>query len=528
MLNATPVLKVFASLRARELQRQAASRDYACELQQRQLLKLVQHASRTRFGRDHGFSSMRSVQDFQAAVPVRKYEQFWEQYWKPSFPRLEDCSWPGLIRFFCVSSGTSSGTTKWIPYTPEMGRSNTKAGTDLLFHHVLNRPRSKLLGGRSFMLGGSTEFVEQSAGIYSGDLSGIAAKTLVWWAKARYYPPPEIALLKNWEDKIAEFVRSAPRADIRMISGVPSWMLIFFDKLFAAYPDAKGDLAKIFPKLEMIVHGGVNFSPYHQQFSDLLRNTQAELREVYPASEGFIALADRGYGEGLRLMLDNQLFYEFVPLEELDSKAPTRHWLKNVEPGVNYAIVLTTCAGLWSYVLGDTIEFTELTPPRLRITGRISYYLSAFGEHLTAAEVEQAVAAAALETGVDVRDFSVGALYPRNTSELGGHLYVIEFVTPVAQAAVLQGLCDKIDSGLCKLNEDYEAHRAKGFGLNPPKILAVPPGTFATWMKQRGKLGGQHKVPRIISKQELFADLVSFCEAQAGVLTSAQRGGTEA
>jgi hypothetical protein len=504
MLNVTPILKIFAGARARALAAQNPA-----HVQTAQLLSLVRAAQNTAFGKAHGFNSIRSVAEYQQRVPLRSYEQFWEEFWKPAFPRLTNCTWPGTMPFFAVSSGTSSGRTKYIPLSHQMVRSNTKAGTDLLAYHVLNRPQSKLMGGRSFMLGGSTDLTEQVPGIFSGDLSGIAVKTLPWWAAARYFPPAHLALLKNWEEKIAILAKESLTQDIRMLSGVPSWILIFLKELWRLRPETEGSL-RAYPNFEMLVHGGVNFAPYQKQFTELAKASNTELREVYPASEGFVAVADRGSGEGLRMVLDHGIFFEFVPLEELGSANPKRHWIDTVEPNVNYAIVLTTCAGLWSYVLGDTVKFVDTKTPRLLVTGRTSYFLSAFGEHLSGEEVERAVADAASHIGRSITDYSIGALYPQSTAELGGHLIIAEFEGEVPAPEQLASFASHLDKRLSELNEDFEAHRASGFGLNAPRAHAVPTGTFAAWMKSRGKLGGQHKVPRIIVDTELFNNLRSF------------------
>ncbi len=507
MFDATPLLKLYTSRRNRELAYQDVE-----SIQRKQLLSLVRKAQDTIFGRDHGFKDIHTIEDYQKRVPLRTYDELWTDYWKAVFPLLDNCTWPGRIPFYAVSSGTSSGTTKWIPYTNEMTQSNKQGGLDLLTHHMVNRPKSKIFGGRCFMLGGSTDLVQQANGIYSGDLSGIAVKTMAWWAKARYFPPARLALLKNWEEKIQQMGSESLKADIRMLSGVPSWMLIFFDKLGHMLPESGGKVAKIYPDMEMLVHGGVNFAPYKKQFDVLLEGSKAETREVYPASEGFIAVADRSYGEGMRLILDHGIFFEFVPLEELNSGNPTRLWINDVECNVNYAIVMTTCAGLWSYVIGDTVKFVERRPPRILVTGRTSYYLSAFGEHVIAEEVEDAVSTAAGKIGYSVVDYSVGPCYPENTGELGGHYYVVEFSGNAPSSEDLNKFAEELDARLCQRNEDYEAHRAKGYGLKAPIIKLAKQGTFAAWMKSRGKLGGQNKVPRIIMNQELFADLKNFAE----------------
>jgi len=510
MIDLTPALRLYARGRRAKL-----AKLNNIEEQWRQLIALVRKAAMTRFGREHGFQGITDVAAFQAAVPLRRYDDFWRGYWRPAFPVLEDVSWPGRVPFFAVTSGTTSGASKYIPVTRAMNRSNVRAGLDLLSHHVAHRPRSKIFGGKSFMLGGSTDLVREAKDIYSGDLSGIAIKRLPWWAGPIAFPPLKIALMSDWEKKIERLAALAPSADIRAITGTPSWLLILFDRQ-QANAGRQVSARDLYPHLEMLVHGGVNFKPYRARFEQFL-NGGAELREVYPASEGFIALQDETPADGLRLITDNGLFFEFVPVDELDSANPTRHWLKNVERDVNYAIVLSTCAGAWGYIIGDTVRFVSLSPPRIVITGRTSYTLSAFGEHLIGEEIEDAVAKAAEAQGLTVTDFSVGAIYPTRAGDLGGHLYIVEFQH--AATTSIDAFAGLIDERLKACNDDYRAHRAEGFGMRAPEVYAVPPGTFAAWMKARGRLGGQNKVPRIINDQALFADLVRFTfPERAGIL----------
>lgn len=507
MIDFTPFLRLYGSWR-----NSRRSRLDPVKTQRELLLSLLSKARDTQFGKDHGFGEINSVEEFQKQVPLRRYEAFWEEYMEPHFPVLENVLWPGKVPYFSVSSGTSSGSTKYLPYNKEISRSNTKAGMDLLVHHVQNCPQSKIFGGKNFMLGGSTELKEEAPGVWSGDLSGISVKELPWWIEPRYFPPKELALIKDWEEKIDVLAKASLQTDIRMLGGVPSWLLIFIDKLEELNPGKERRLVNYFPNLEMLVHGGVSFEPYKQQFEELLEGSGAELREVYPASEGFVATADRGYGEGLLLNLDHGIFYEFVPFEELEDENPTRHWIGDVEAGVNYAIVLSTCAGLWGYVLGDTVRFVDTNPPRLLITGRTSYYLSAFGEHLIAEEVEDAVSSAAETIGVQLKDYSVGAVFPQESGEKGCHRYIVEIEDGKISEQQIEPFREKIDERLCKRNEDYEAHRSEGFGLGDPEIVPVRPGFFADWMKSRGKLGGQNKVPRLVSKQELFEDLCRYAD----------------
>lgn len=502
MIDFTPALRGYAGWRRAQL----ARLDNA-EAQRRQLIGLVAKAAATRFGREHGFARITDVADFQAAVPLRRYDDFWREYWKPAFPVIEDATWPGRVPYFAVTSGTTSGASKYIPVTHAMNRSNTKAGLDIFTHHVTARPASRVFGGKSFMLGGSTDLVREAEGVWSGDLSGIAIKRLPWWAKQFAFPPVELALITDWEEKVRRLATLAVESDIRVVTGTPSWLLILFDKQQANAGQAV-TARELYPHLEMLVHGGVNFKPYRARFEQFLAGG-AELREVYPASEGFIAVQDETPEHGLRLLTDTGLFFEFVPVEELDSTNPTRHWLGNVETGVNYAIVLSTCSGCWGYVIGDTVRFVSLDPPRILITGRTSYSLSAFGEHLIGEEIENAVAAAAAAQGLSVTDFSVGAVFPKQGGDLGGHLFVVEF-DALPAPSMIPAFAAAIDERLKAENDDYRAHRADGFGMRAPVVRAVPPGTFAQWMKARGRMGGQNKVPRIINDQELFADLTRF------------------
>ncbi len=505
MLDATPLFRLYAKWRLARIDRLDP-----IAAQERTLSHLLRLAANTAFGQAHDFAHLRTVGEYQRAVPLRRYDDFWRDWWQPRFPQLTDCTWPGTIPYFALSSGTSTGITKYIPLSRAMMRSNQRAGIDLLAHFMRDQPDSGLFAGRSFMLGGSTDVVPLAPGIFSGDLSGIAVKEMPRWARSRSFPPADLALIADWEEKVAKLAPAALKADLRLIGGTPSWLLIFFDRLAALRPDSQGQLGALFPDLELLIHGGVNFAPYRQRFAELLAGSQAETREVYPASEGFIAFADRPGETGLRLTLDTGLFYEFVPLAELDSPNPTRHWLATVETGIDYAIVVTTCAGLWSYVVGDTVRFVETRPPRLIVTGRTSYMLSAFGEHVIDLEVEQAVAVAASAIGAAVTDFSVGALFPAKAGELGGHLYVVEFAGGVPDDVAQARFTAALDASLQAANDDYRAHRSGGFGLRAPTLLPMLPGGFAAWMKQRGKLGGQNKVPRIVAGAALFADLRAF------------------
>ena len=313
MLDLTPLMRLYAQRRLASLHRQNG-----IAAQEHQLLRLVHHAAGTTFGLAHGFAAIRSVEDFQQAVPLRRYENFWQEWWQAPFPHLDNITWPKPVRYFAVSSGTTSGKTKYIPVSSAMRRANQRAVLDLLSFHLAARPKSQFMGGKSFMLGGSTALKKLAVGIYSGDLSGIGASRLPAWTRGRYFPPPELAKITDWDEKVAKLVPLSLREDIRVMGGTASWLLAFIEQALDKQPEASR-LADIYPGLELLVHGGVNFAPYQRRFAELLAGSHAETREAYAASEGFIAVADAGSGEGLRLLLDNGLFFEFVPLEDLDS-----------------------------------------------------------------------------------------------------------------------------------------------------------------------------------------------------------------
>lgn len=511
MRDATPVLRAWARLRLRRLARMDA------RATQRAVLRaLVRRARRTRFGRDHGFARVRGLDDYRARVPLRDWEAFWDSYWRAPFPRLHGVTWPGRVPWIALSSGTSRGATKYIPVTREAVRANRRAGLDVLVHHAANRPASRMLAGRTFMLGGSTGLERRAPGVRAGDLSGIAARAMPFWARRRAFPPRAVEELADWEVKIARCAELARGADIRALTGTPSWLLLFLDRLFAAAGAKEARIAEVWPDFELLVHGGVAWAPYRDRFAALLEGSRAETREVYPASEGFFAVADRGDGEGLRLLLDTGIFYEFVPVSELGAAAPAGYWVGDAETGVDYALVVTTCAGLWRYVVGDTVRLADRDPPRVVVTGRTSYMLSAFGEHVIGIELEEAVAAAARAVGTTVGDFSVGAAFPKGAGARGGHLFVVEFADGVADPRRLARFAASVDETLARLNADYAAHRAGGFGMDAPRIAAMAPGGFAAWMRARGKLGGQNKAPRVANDPALFAGLRDFAATWKG------------
>lgn len=488
MLDLTPALRAWATGR-----RAVLSRQDPVVAQRRTLAGLLSRAARTRFGQAHGFASIRSVAAYQRQVPLRDYEAFWREWWQPAFPTLDDLTWPGRIRFFANSSGTATGVTKRIPLSRAMLRANAHAALDVLAWHCAARPGSRVLAGPGVFLAGTTALERLAPGILAGDLSGIAARRAPFWARGRTLPPAGLAALSDWRAKMAALAPLALAQPVASISGTASWMLLFLETVAAQAGGARR-LAELLPCLELVVHGGVGFAPYRPRFAELLDGSAGLTREVYAASEGFVAVADRGDGEGLRLLLDRGLFFEFVRPAELASPAPARRWVADAELGEDYALVLTTNAGLWSYVLGDTVRLVCREPPRLLVTGRIAWSLSVAGEHLTGAELDQAASEAAAAIGRRVVEYCVAPLPPDAADARSGHLFAVELDGPAEAARFAQAL----EASLRRLNADYAAHRDGGFGLRAPRVVLLPSGRFAAWMEQRGRLGGQNKVPRVV------------------------------
>jgi len=494
---------LYARRRAREVARLDPVR-----VQERTLRSLVRRAARTAFGRAHGFESVRSVADFQARVPTRTYDDLWNDLLKDHYPRYVDLTWPGLIPYIALTSGTTTGATKFIPVSRAMIDSNRKAAQTMIAAFLNERPASRLFHGKLFFLGGATDLEFPAPGVGQGDLSAIAAKTVGAWLRPYTFPPLEVALLPDWDRKLTRMAEASLREPITLVSGVSSCLVTLFQRVLEL--SGKATVAEVWPTLELVVHGGVKFDPYREAFQTLLGSPDVFLMETYPCSEGFIAHGDPATGL-LRLLVDHDLFYEFVPVDELGSDRPTRHWLGTAEAGVNYAIVVSTCAGMWAHVIGDTVRFERLDPPLLTFTGRTKYTLSAFGEHLINEEVEGAVASASSATACSVKDWHVGPVFHE---PLGHHVFVVEFL---ADPPDLDAFRAALDAELSRRNAHYQWFRSKGGGLGLPELVAAKAGAFDDWMRSRGKLGGQHKVPRMDSTGALTEGLLTFLRAGAKI-----------
>jgi hypothetical protein len=365
-----------------------------------------------------------------------------------------------------------------------------------------------VFSGKVFFLGGSTALEKLAPDVLAGDLSGILARESPAYLRPYVFPPLDLALISNWEEKVRVLAEQSARLPITVLGGVPSWLLILFQRLKEI--TGKDRIADVWPSLRLIIHGGVKFDPYRELFRREIGSDRVRFQDIYGCSEGYVAFEDPRY-DLLRLVPDHGLFFEFVPVEELGKDRPTRHVAATVEVGVQYAVVLSTCAGLWGYVIGDTVAFERRDPPLLRFTGRTKYFLSAFGEHLINEEVEKAVTAAAAATGAAVVDFHVGPRFPAAPAELGRHLYLVEFAAPPKD---LGKFAAELDAVLCRINDDYRAHRSGGTGMAAPEVKVVPRGGFADWMRSVGKLGGQHKLPRMDNSGALTGKLVAWLEGR--------------
>jgi hypothetical protein len=473
------------------------------DIQRETLMGLVRTAQDTRFGRAHRFASIRSIADYRERVPLRNFEDFWREYWQTPYPNLDGATWHGHIPYFALSSGTTSGTTKHIPVSRAMLASNRKAALTSLAWFRAAHPDVPLFSGRLFFLGGSTD-LKSLGGSLAGDLSGIVTREAPALMSPFTFPPKNLACLCDWEKKLTRLAEESVKQPITMISGVPSWLLVLFDRLKLL--TGKAHIADIWPMLRLVIHGGTSFTPYRDHFRSVIGSDDVHFLETYPASEGFIAAEDHRFGM-LRLIPDHGVFFEFVPVDELDRPRPTRLTIAEIVPGVQYAVVLTTCAGLWSYVIGDTVCFESVHPPLLRFTGRTKYYLSAFGEHLISEEIENAIAEAAAVASTAVTDFHVGPVFSADASRPGWHRYLVEFASVPPDRASFARI---LDESLCRCNEDYAAHRVGDLTMQRPEVRIVERGGFAAWMKSRGKLGGQHKLPRMDNSGRLTAEILGW------------------
>ena len=475
-------------------------------LQERALFSTLDKAGYTEFGRAYDFKSIKSIATYQRRIPLVRYNDI-RQWIEKVIKGKPNVLWPGRIWNFALTSGTTSGN-KYIPVSKELMTADRRAAMDCLSFYLTESGERSLLEGKVLFLGGSTTLERLKSGALAGDLSGIASRSIPFMINSIYEPGRKIALMSDWEEKIEKMAQREIGVDIRGVSGVPSWLLVFFNKLLKEAGEKRGrdikTVAEVWPNLSLLIWGGVNFAPYKEIFDEII-GKEIYYLQTYPSSEGFIAIQDKKDEKGLLLMLDHDIFYEFVPEEEIGAKNPHRLTVADVELDKNYAIVLTNNSGLYSYILGDTVKFVSLKPLRLIVTGRIENFLSAFGEHLIVEEAEDAVTYACEKTGAEIEEFTVAPFFPKNMRELPYHQWLIEFRRDPAD---LNKFTQYLDERLKKRNEDYCAHRGRDISIGKPRIVALKKGTFYDWMKSEDKLGGQHKVPRLQNDRTLASKLL--------------------
>jgi hypothetical protein len=479
---------------------------YPHEVQREWLKKLLYSARGTEWGQKYDFRSISTPEQFRDRCPVQDYEDI-----KPYVDRVKlgarNILWPSEIKYYAKSSGTTHDKCKFIPVSDEaLEECHFKGGKDLLSIYCNNHPGTNLFGGKAIAMGGSRQAVEPAGDsmYYQGDLSAILMQNLPLWVEFLRTPDLSIALMDDWELKIEKMARATSQEDVTNISGVPSWTLLLFRKILEV--TGKSNLMEVWPGFELFIHGGVSFTPYLDQFRKLLPSKEVNYLETYNASEGFFAIQDREQSEELLLMLDYGIYYEFIPVEGFTSEQPVALTLDEVKPFVNYALVISTNAGLWRYRIGDTIMFTSVDPFRIRITGRTKSFINAFGEELIVDNADKALAIACLRCMATITDYTAAPVYLKG-DQRGAHEWLIEFETPPPDLAFFTEI---LDNALKSINSDYEAKRFHNLLLGEPVIRAVPKGTFYHWLKSKGKLGGQHKVPRLANDRKYVDEILKM------------------
>lgn len=476
---------------------------YPIDVQEELLLKLVSTAKRTAFGKEHHFSEIENYKDFVKNVPIQKYETI--------APLIERCRkgeqnlfWPTPIKWFAKSSGTTNAKSKFIPVSNEaLEYCHLKAGKDMLCLYITNNEESQLFTGKGLKLGGSSAIYEDNNS-YFGDLSAIITENLPFWADFSSAPKQETALLAEWETKLEAIIEETIHEDITSLVGVPSWMLVLLNRVLDK--TGKNNILEVWPNLEVYFHGGVNFNPYREQFKKIIPKKNFRYYETYNASEGFFAIQDQNNSKELLLMLDYGIFYEFIPMSDYKGENSIAIPLSEVKKDVDYGLIITTNAGLWRYMIGDTVKFTSLEPFRIKITGRTRHYINVFGEELNIENVEDALNLACKKTKSTITDYTLAPIFMEGKNS-GGHEWMIEFKDAPENLLYFTEL---LDNALKSINSDYEAKRYNNLTLAFPKINVAKKGLFYDWLKQKGKLGGQHKVPRLSNKREFLEELLSL------------------
>lgn len=476
---------------------------YPNEVQEELLSSLLLRARTTEIGKKHDFASIKNYREFSQRVPITTYEEIQHDI-ERSRRGESNIFWPAPIKWFAKSSGTTNAKSKFIPVSTEsLEDCHYAASKDLLCMYLNNNENAQLFTGKSLRLGGSKELYQKNGTSY-GDLSAILIDNMPFWAEYSSTPSNEVSLMGDWEVKMQAIVNETIQENVTSLAGVPSWMLVLLNQVLET--TGKESIFDIWPNLEVYFHGGVSFDPYLEQYKNILPKNDFRYYEIYNASEGFFALQDRNANKELLLMLDYGIFYEFIPMDTYGSLDQRVIPLSEVEVGKNYAIVITTNAGLWRYMVGDTVRFTSVNPYHIKVTGRTKHHINVFGEELIIENAEAALRKVTHETNCEIVDYTAAPIFMEG-KEKGAHEWMIEFKRPPADFQTFSVMLDK---ALQEVNSDYEAKRFNNTTLNAPTIHHAREKLFYDWLKVKDKLGGQHKVPRLSNTRDFLEELLKL------------------
>jgi hypothetical protein len=476
---------------------------YPIDVQQELLLRLVDFARNTEIGKQYDFTTIYNYKTFTERIPIQKYETV-ESLIERTRKGEQNLFWPSHIQWFAKSSGTTNAKSKFIPVSNEaLENCHLKAGKDMLCLYINNNEEAGLFNGRGLRLGGSSAIYEDND-TYFGDLSAIIIENMPFWADFSSAPKTEVALMSEWETKMEAIVNETIDENITSLVGVPSWMMVFLNAVLEK--TGKENILEVWPNLEVYFHGGVNFNPYREQYKKLIPSANFKYYETYNASEGFFAIQDINDSNELLLMLDYGIFYEFIPMDKFQDEDSVAIPLQDVELNKNYALVITTNSGLWRYLIGDTIKFVSLDPYRIKITGRTKHFINAFGEELIIENAEDALKKVCKKTRSEIIDYTVAPVFMDGKSK-GGHEWIIEFKKAPKN---IDYFAELLDNALKSINSDYEAKRYHDMTLVMPKVHKAENGLFYNWLKLNGKLGGQHKIPRLSNNRDFIEELLAL------------------
>lgn len=479
---------------------------YPIEVQQDVLRKLLSSAKSTEWGKKYDYVSIKTPEDYRQRVPVSAYEQL-QPYIERVMRGEQQILWPSEVRWFAKSSGTTNDRSKFIPVTEEALEDCHYKGTkDLLSIYCNLNPDTQMFSGKGLTIGGSHQINQLNSDSYYGDLSAVLMQNLPFWAEFIRTPELSVALLEHWEDKVIKIGQETLNQNVTNLAGVPTWLIVLFKWMLEH--TGKSNMLEIWPNLEVYFHGGVSFTPYREQFKELIPSDKMWYMETYNASEGFFGITDQPNSSEMLLMLDYGIYFEFMDPADVGQAFPKTYTLEEVEVDRSYAVIISTNAGLWRYLIGDTIRFTCLNPFRFLISGRTKHFINAFGEELIIENAEGALQTACLATGATIRDYTAGPVFLTSGSK-GGHEWLIEYEHKPSDQALFNQL---LDQKLRELNSDYDAKRQKDLALVAPLVHVMPDGTFYNWMKKRGKLGGQNKVPRLANERKFVEDILAFMQ----------------